>query len=409
MRRDPSDNEWIGRDRFILSAGHSSLTQYVQLYFGGYGLELDDLKALRTWGSKTPGHPEYGHTDGVEITTGPLGQGLSSAVGFAYAAALRARPVRSGRRRGHQPVRPPHLRDRQRRRHRGGHHPARRARSPATSSSATSSSSTTATRSRSRTTPTSPSREDVAARYEAYGWHVQTVDWKKTGQLRRRRAGAVRGHRGGAGRHRQAVAHHPEDDHRLAVAEQAEHRQDPRIRARRRRAARPSRRCSASIPAKTFVVADDVIAHTRKAVERGKEAHAAWQKGFDAWATANPDRKKLLDRILSGALPDGVDARPAGVRGRQGRVDPRRQRQGAERPRPGHPRALGRLGRPRRVEQHDHRGRAVVHPEGALDARVDRATRTAACCTSASASTRWARSSTASCCTATRARSAARS
>src|SRR5690554_4695408 len=86
MRRDPSDNEWLGRDRFILSAGHSSLTQYVQLYLGGYGLELDDLKALRTWGSKTPGHPEYGHTDGVEITTGPLGQGISSAVGFAYAS-----------------------------------------------------------------------------------------------------------------------------------------------------------------------------------------------------------------------------------------------------------------------------------------------------------------------------------
>ena len=86
MRRDPNDNEWIGRDRFILSVGHSSLTQYVQLYFGGYGLELEDLEALRTWGSKTPGHPEYGHTDGVEITTGPLGQGLASAVGFAYAA-----------------------------------------------------------------------------------------------------------------------------------------------------------------------------------------------------------------------------------------------------------------------------------------------------------------------------------
>ena len=86
MRRDPKDHSWLGRDRFILSAGHSSLTQYVQLYLGGEGLELDDLKALRTWGSKTPGHPEYGHTAGVEITTGPLGQGLASAVGFAYAA-----------------------------------------------------------------------------------------------------------------------------------------------------------------------------------------------------------------------------------------------------------------------------------------------------------------------------------
>ena len=86
MRADPSDTHWIGRDRFILSVGHSSLTQYVQLYLGGYGLELDDLKALRTWGSLTPGHPEVGHTSGVEITTGPLGLGLASAVGFAYAA-----------------------------------------------------------------------------------------------------------------------------------------------------------------------------------------------------------------------------------------------------------------------------------------------------------------------------------
>ena len=86
MRRDPLDDQWIGRDRFILSVGHSSLTQYVQLYLNGYGLELEDLKALRTWGSLTPGHPEYGHTKGVEITTGPLGQGLASAVGFAYAS-----------------------------------------------------------------------------------------------------------------------------------------------------------------------------------------------------------------------------------------------------------------------------------------------------------------------------------
>ncbi|OUD96967.1 Transketolase [Clavibacter michiganensis subsp. michiganensis] len=86
MRRDPSDSTWIGRDRFILSVGHSSLTQYTQFFLGGYGLEIEDLQALRTWDSKTPGHPEYGHTDGVEITTGPLGQGLASSVGFAYAA-----------------------------------------------------------------------------------------------------------------------------------------------------------------------------------------------------------------------------------------------------------------------------------------------------------------------------------
>ncbi|MGB3763975.1 MAG: transketolase, partial [Ornithinimicrobium sp.] len=85
MRHDPSEPSWLGRDRFVLSCGHSSLTQYIQLYQTGYGLEMDDLKALRTWGSKTPGHPEVHHTTGVEITTGPLGSGLASAVGMAMA------------------------------------------------------------------------------------------------------------------------------------------------------------------------------------------------------------------------------------------------------------------------------------------------------------------------------------
>nr|BFF04051.1 hypothetical protein GCM10020241_57260 [Streptoalloteichus tenebrarius] len=94
MRHDPSDPEWIGRDRFILSAGHTSLTLYLQLYLCGYGLELEDIKALRTWGSKTPGHPEYWHAPGIEITTGPLGQGLSSAVGMAMAARRERGPVR---------------------------------------------------------------------------------------------------------------------------------------------------------------------------------------------------------------------------------------------------------------------------------------------------------------------------
>ncbi|MGH3372518.1 MAG: transketolase, partial [Nocardioidaceae bacterium] len=86
MRHNPADPQWPGRDRFVLSAGHSSLTLYVQLYLSGYGMELDDLKALRTWGSKTPGHPEHGHTAGVETTTGPLGQGVANAVGMAMAA-----------------------------------------------------------------------------------------------------------------------------------------------------------------------------------------------------------------------------------------------------------------------------------------------------------------------------------
>ena len=86
MRHNPADPHWPGRDRFVLSAGHSSLTLYLQLFLGGWGLEIEDIKELRTWGSKTPGHPEYGHTAGVETTTGPLGQGIGNAVGMAMAA-----------------------------------------------------------------------------------------------------------------------------------------------------------------------------------------------------------------------------------------------------------------------------------------------------------------------------------
>ena len=86
MRHNPADPDWPGRDRFVLSCGHSSLTLYIQLYLGGWGLEIEDLQSLRTWGSKTPGHPEYGHTAGVETTTGPLGQGIGNAVGMAMAA-----------------------------------------------------------------------------------------------------------------------------------------------------------------------------------------------------------------------------------------------------------------------------------------------------------------------------------
>ena len=86
LRHDPADPGWLGRDRFVLSCGHSSLTLYLQLYLSGYGLTLDDIRALRTWGSLTPGHPEYGHTPGVETTTGPLGQGIANAVGMAMAS-----------------------------------------------------------------------------------------------------------------------------------------------------------------------------------------------------------------------------------------------------------------------------------------------------------------------------------
>ena len=240
MVSDPSDPHWAGRDRFVLSCGHSSLTQYVQLYLGGYGLELDDLKAYRTWGSKTPGHPEYGHTAGVEVTTGPLGQGLSSAVGFAYAARYERGLFDPDADAGTSPF---------------DHFIYVIASDGDLEEGVTSEASSLAGHQKlgnlvviydsnqiSIEGDTNIAfSEDVRARYEAYHWHTQVVDWKKTGRLPRRPSGTERGDRGGQGRHRPAVAHRAAHDHRMAVPGQAEHRQGARFGARRGRGGRSER------------------------------------------------------------------------------------------------------------------------------------------------------------------------
>jgi len=305
MRRDPSDNEWIGRDRFILSPGHTSLTQYVQLYFGGYGLELEDLKELRTWGSKTPGHPEYGHTDGIEITTGPLGQGLSSAVGFAYAARYERGLFDPDAPEGQSPF---------------DHFIYTIASDGDMEEGITSEASSLAgvqqlgnliaiydSNEISIEDDTDVAfTEDVAKRYEAYHWHVQTVDWKKTGE-------------------------YVEDVQELYDAiEKAKAVTDkPSLIVLKTIIGWPAPKKQntgkvhgsalggeelAAVkevlgfdPDKTFEVAADVIEHTRQAVARGQKQHAEWDTQLQSWADANPDRKQLLDRILSGDLPDGVD------------------------------------------------------------------------------------------------------
>ncbi|WP_169078342.1 transketolase [Microcella alkalica] len=305
MQHDPSDPQWLGRDRFILSAGHSSLTQYVQLYLGGYGLELDDLKALRTWGSKTPGHPEYGHTDGVEITTGPLGQGLASAVGFAYAARFERGLLDPETPAGESVF---------------DHHVYVIAGDGDLQEGVTAEAGSLAGHQQlgnlvviydsnqiSIEDDTDIAfTEDVAARYAAYGWHVQTVDWKRTGE-------------------------YVEDVHALhAALEAAKAETDkPSIIILKTIIGWPAptkqntgkihgsalgadelaatKRVMGFDPEQSFVVADEVIAHTRKAVERGAERRAAWQARFDAWAAANPERKALLDRMLAGELPEGLE------------------------------------------------------------------------------------------------------
>ncbi|MDJ0322757.1 transketolase [Cryobacterium sp. PH31-AA6] len=306
MRRDPADNDWLGRDRFILSVGHSSLTQYVQLYLGGYGLELDDLKALRTWGSKTPGHPEYGHTDGVEITTGPLGQGLASAVGFAYAARFERGLFDPEAAAGTSPF---------------DHFVYVIAGDGDLQEGITSEASSLAGHQQlgnliaiydsNQISIEDDTKiaftEDVAARYEAYNWHVQTVDWKKTGV-------------------------YVEDLHALndAIDAAKGETDKPSLIILKTIIGWPSPRKQntgkihgsalgaeelAAVkeilgfdPAQTFEVADEVIEHTRKALKRGAAAHSEWDATFGVWAEANPERKALLDRVLSGELPKGVEA-----------------------------------------------------------------------------------------------------
>jgi len=305
MRRDPSDNEWIGRDRFILSVGHSSLTQYIQLYFGGYGLELDDLKALRTWGSLTPGHPEYGHTDGVEITTGPLGQGLASAVGFAYAARYERGLFDPAAEPGTSPF---------------DHFIYTIAGDGDLQEGVTSEASSLAGHQElgnliaiydsnqiSIEDDTNIAfTEDVHARYLAYGWDVRVVDWKKTGEY---------------------VEDVAELNDAIEAAKGVTDKPSLIILKTIIGWPSPKKQNSGKIhgsalgaeelagvksvlgfdPEKTFDVAPEVIAHTRLAIERGQAQHAEWNEQLEAWATANPDKKVLLDRILTGDLPEGVD------------------------------------------------------------------------------------------------------
>ena len=304
MRHDPADEHWIGRDRFILSVGHSSLTLYNQLYLHGYGLELDDLKALRTWGSLTPGHPEYGHTKGVEITTGPLGQGLASATGFAYAARYERGLFDAAAPEGTSPF---------------DHHIFVIAGDGDMQEGVTAEAASLAGHQQlgnlvviydsnqiSIEDDTNIAfTEDLTARYNAYGWHTQTVDWKKTGN------------------------YHEDIEELYNAIEAAKAVTDkPSLITLRTIIGWPSpkKQNSGKIhgsalgaeelaglktvlgfdPEKTFEVDPAVIAHTRGFAAKAKHDRQSWEAGFDAWASENADKKKLLDRVLSGAVPEGL-------------------------------------------------------------------------------------------------------
>ena len=310
LRHDPTDTHWLGRDRFILSAGHSSLTQYVQLYLGGFGLELDDLKALRTWGSKTPGHPEFRHTDGVEITTGPLGQGLASAVGFAYAARYERGLFDPEAPAGTSPF---------------DHFVYVIAGDGDLQEGVTSEAGSLAGHQQlgnliaiydsnqiSIEDDTNVAfTEDVAARYEAYGWHVQTVDWKRTGEYVEDVAelyAAIEAAKGETDRPSLIVL-------KTIIGWPSPGKQNSgKIHGSALGADElaATKKVLGFDPEKTFEVADDVIAHTRALAERAAGERAAWQQAFDAWAEANPERKALLDRLEAHELPSDIaDALPS--------------------------------------------------------------------------------------------------
>ncbi|WP_107657889.1 transketolase [Nocardia suismassiliense] len=297
MRIDPSDPSWVGRDRFVLSCGHSSITQYIQLYLAGFGLELDDLKNLRKWGSLTPGHPEFRHTDGVEITTGPLGQGLAAAVGMAMAA----------------------------RRERGLFDPNA---APGTSpfdhfiyviasdgdmeEGVTSEASSLAgtqqlgnlvliyddNKISIEDDTTIAFDEDVAKRYEAYGWHVQVVEGGEDVVAIESALAAAKAETGKPSIIvlRTIIGYPAPNKMNTGAAHGAALGADE---------VAATKKILGFDPEQTFEVDDAVIAHTRKAIDRGKQAHAQWQQQFDAWAQANPDNKTLFDRLAKRDLPQG--------------------------------------------------------------------------------------------------------
>lgn len=310
MRLDPADSQWIGRDRFVLSIGHSSLTQYCQLYLGGFGLELDDLKQLRQLGSKTPGHPEYGHTDHVEITTGPLGQGLASAVGMAYAARYERGLFDPETPAGASPF---------------DHHVWVIAGDGDLQEGVTSEASSLAgvqelgnlivyydSNQISIEDDTDIAfTEDVQKRYESYGWHVEVVDWKQE--------------MASGGAYREDV--------------QALHEATERAKAETSKPSliivktvigwpAPTKQNTGAIhgsalgndelralkealgvnPDEMFAVADDVLEHTRKLHARAAAVREAWEATFAAWREREGERAALLDRLLAGELPENVEA-----------------------------------------------------------------------------------------------------
>ncbi|NOL41091.1 transketolase [Kribbella sandramycini] len=304
LRHNPADPHWAGRDRFVLSAGHSSLTLYIQLYLAGFGLELDDLKSLRTWGSKTPGHPEYRHTPGVETTTGPLGQGVGNAVGMAMAARRERGLFDRDSAQGES------LFD---------HHVYVIASDGDLEEGVSAEASSLAGHQQlgNLTVIYDANKisieddtdiafsEDVNARYAAYGWHVQDVDWTNGGTGYEENVQALYDAIEAA----KAVTDKPSFIrlHTIIGWPSPGKQNTGKIHGSALGAdeVQATKEVLGWDPEQDFQVADDVIAHTREAVQRGQALQDAWNAEFEKWRAAAPEAAALFDRLATRTLPDG--------------------------------------------------------------------------------------------------------
>ena len=303
LRHDPADPGWLGRDRFVLSCGHSSLTLYIQLYLSGYGLALDDLRALRTWGSLTPGHPEHGLTPGVETTTGPLGQGLANAVGMAMAARRERGLLDPDAAPGQSPF---------------DHHVYVFCSDGDIEEGISHEVSSLAAHQQlgnlvmlyddnsiSIEDDTNIAKsEDVLARYAAYGWHTQRVSWR-TRQGYHEDVGAL---------HRALVTarDHTQAPSIIALstiigwpAPNKQNTGEAHGSALGAAEVAATKKILGFDPDVSFPVEDDAVARAREVADRGKAARASWEESFARWAQASPSRRALLDRLAERALPAG--------------------------------------------------------------------------------------------------------
>lgn len=311
MRHNPANPDWAARDRFVLSCGHSSITLYTQLFLAGFGVELEDLKSLRTWGSKTPGHPEHGHTAGVETTTGPLGQGVANAVGMAMAARRERGLFDPEAPEGESPF----------------DHQIYALCSDGDLEEGVSSEASSLAGLQQLGNLTLiyddneisiegdtdiAFNEDVSARYRAYGWHVQDVDWTNGGTEYVEDVQAL----WDALEKARRVTDRPSFINlRTIIAWPAPHAQGTGAShgsALGEEEVAATKRILGFDPELTFEVPEEVLTHTRAAVDRGKQAEKQWQENFDAWAARYRQRNELLQRMRTRTLPDGwTDALPS--------------------------------------------------------------------------------------------------